>query len=374
MPRRLVVLARAFPARGGGHRRPARPVHPRRRLRPRPRRRRPLAGPRGQPAHPERRLLRARQPRDHDAHASPTGSPNSACARSTPTPGRCSTTCAPSRRAPTPGRRRADRRGAHARRLQLGLLRARVPGAADGGRARRGPRPLRARQPRLHAHHARAPAGRRHLPPRRRRVPRSRSPSAPSRCSASPGLLGAVRTGQRRARERDRHGRRRRQGRLPLRAGRSSATTSARSRSSATCRRTCRRPRAARVRARQPRLAGGEGGQRERRLRHADRPAARQEAARSRSSGAAIIDEPARLHRPAGDPPLAAPIVRARRATGDSGHAGGPPRRPAAVHPERAATASRVLPGRPDARRARRGSLVVNSSQGGGSKDTWVLQ
>ena len=35
--------------------------------------------------------------------------------------------------------------------LQLRVLRARVPRAADGRRARRGSRPLRAREPRLHA-------------------------------------------------------------------------------------------------------------------------------------------------------------------------------------------------------------------------------
>ena len=43
--------------------------------------------------------------------------------------------------------------------------------------------------------------------------------------------------------------------------------------------------------------------------------------------------------------------------------------RPYILYGERHLRAAR----RPDARRAAQGSLVVNSSQGGGSKDTWVL-
>ena len=84
VPRRLVVLARALPARGRRHRRAARPVHPRRRA---------ATSSAARDGRwmvlednlrvPERRLLRARQPRDHDPHASPTGSTTSACARST---------------------------------------------------------------------------------------------------------------------------------------------------------------------------------------------------------------------------------------------------------------------------------------------------
>ena len=56
-----------------------------------------------------------------------------------------------------PGRRRdAARRRAHARAVQLGLLRALVPGAADGRRAGRGTRPRRLRRLRLDADDARA--------------------------------------------------------------------------------------------------------------------------------------------------------------------------------------------------------------------------
>ena len=51
---------------------------------------------------------------------------------------------------------RSDLRRAHAGRRQLRLLRACVSRARDGRRARRGPRPARARQRRLHAHDRRA--------------------------------------------------------------------------------------------------------------------------------------------------------------------------------------------------------------------------
>ena len=57
-------------------------------------------------------------------------------------------------------------------RAQLGLLRALVPGAAHGHRARRGRRPAVPRRRRLHAHDAGPAARRRDLPARRRRVPR----------------------------------------------------------------------------------------------------------------------------------------------------------------------------------------------------------
>ena len=72
-------------------------------------------------------------------------------------------------------RRRPVRRGAHARHLQLGLLRALLPRPADGRRAGRGRRPRRRRRRlRLHAHDRRPAARRRDLPPHRRPVPRSR--------------------------------------------------------------------------------------------------------------------------------------------------------------------------------------------------------
>ena len=76
------------------------------------------------------------------------------------------------RAAAAPNEADPDRRRAHPRRLQLGLLRALAAGPPDGRRAGRGPRPVLPRQPRLHAHHAGRPAGGRDLPADRRRVPR----------------------------------------------------------------------------------------------------------------------------------------------------------------------------------------------------------
>ena len=83
-------------------------------------------------------------------------------------------------------RRRADRRAAHARHLQLGLLRALVPRRQARHRAGRGPRPHRQGRDRLHAHDRRAEARRRDLPPHRRRFPRSARRSARIRRSACP--------------------------------------------------------------------------------------------------------------------------------------------------------------------------------------------
>ena len=80
---------------------------------------------------------------------------------------------------------RPRHRRAHARQLQLGLLRAHVPGAGDGRRAGRRARPLRPRQRRLHADHRRAAARRRDLPAARRRLPRSAD--VPARLAARRG-------------------------------------------------------------------------------------------------------------------------------------------------------------------------------------------
>ncbi len=174
-----------------------------------------MEGARGQRAHAERDLVRAREPRRDDAaaprvvHALP-GAPGR------PLPGAA---------ADRPLAGRADRRrgGGDGRRVdagavQLRLLRACVPGAADGGRAGRGVRPGRPRRGLLHAHHARAPARARDLPADRRRL------HGPARV---PARLGARRArpdarlprGRRGDRQRGRHRRRRRQGGLPLRAG-----------------------------------------------------------------------------------------------------------------------------------------------------------
>ena len=66
-------------------------------------------------------------------------------------------------------------------------------------------------------------------------------------------------------------------------------------------------------------------------------------------------------------------IALSRHPTFVDGELRGPPRRPAAV---RAVAARRhgIVPGGLTRDALRPGSLVVNSSQGGGSKDTWVLE
>ena len=75
-------------------------------------------------------------------------------------------------------------------------------------------------------------------------------------------------------------------------------------------------------------------------------------------------ENPAQLHRPAGGLPVAACLLHGRR-TG-----GAPPGSAPFHHLWRG---DRGGAGRTDQGGLRKGSLVVNSSQGGGSKDTWVL-
>ena len=62
-------------------------------------------------------------------------------------------------------------RAAVAGHLQLGVFRARVPGARDGRAAGGGAGPAGGERPRVHAHHRRAAPGAHHLPPHRRRLP-----------------------------------------------------------------------------------------------------------------------------------------------------------------------------------------------------------
>ena len=82
---------------------------------------------------------------------------------------------------PEPGGGRAE-----PRHPQLRLLRALVPRARDGRAARRGARPARGGQSRLHAADPRQAAGRRDLPAHRRRLPRPARRSAATACSACP--------------------------------------------------------------------------------------------------------------------------------------------------------------------------------------------
>ena len=78
-----------------------------------------------------------------------------------------------------------------------------------------------------------------------------------------------------------------------------------------------------------------------------------------------IVAEPAELHRAADDRAVAAPDLRRRWPAGL-------PRRPPPFVLSGADT-TRIVPGGLTRTALRPGSLVVNSSQGGGSKDTWVL-
>ena len=177
------------------------------------------------------------------------------------------------------------------------------------------------------------------------------------------GHLQRLSRRQCRVRERARHRRRRRQGDLRLCA----ATHPLLSRRRADPR-ECRdlplpRSQGAVAHARQSRQARGQGGRRIGRLRHAGRTARDQGRARSvraRSSRRTPrTTSPSR--RSSSRPRRALPTARSSRAMSIC--------RPFILHGER----TTIAPGALTRVALKRGSLVVNSSQGGGSKDTWVL-
>ena len=123
---------------------------------------RPVRRARRQPASPERRVIHALEPQGDEADlpgavpevrrpAHRAIQPGSALDASLPGAGRAGG---------------SHDRAADARRVQLRVLRACLPRAADGHRARRRARPRRARQRRLHAHDQGAAACGRDLPPR----------------------------------------------------------------------------------------------------------------------------------------------------------------------------------------------------------------
>ena len=105
-----------------------------------------------QPARPVRRVLHAREPQDGQGEPAPPvpGSP-----RAGDRALRAGAAQDPAGAGPG-GAHRPDYRAADAGRVQLGLLRARLPGPADRSRARRGTRPAGQRRLRLHADHGRA--------------------------------------------------------------------------------------------------------------------------------------------------------------------------------------------------------------------------
>ena len=127
--------------------------------------------------------------------------------------------------------------------------------------------------------------------------------------------------------------------------------------------RICREPEALRLHAGPSGRAGGQAGRRVGRLRHHDRPAREQGRARAcRASGCWPI--PANyISQPMIELSVSPTLVDGRHRAA--------PRRPAAVRGHRPTTW--VLPGGLTRVALQAGSLVVNSSQGGGSKDTWVL-
>ena len=171
------------PARDERPARAARHLRVHRRHRHRARRCRHLLCAGGQCPHALRRLLHAGEPRDHAAAVPrPVRAPSRRAGRELS--GRAARDAQVGRAGHR--RRRADRRAAHPRDLQLGLLRALVPRRQARHRAGRGARPHRQGRDRLHAHDARPEARRRDLPPHRRRLPRSARRSARTRRSACP--------------------------------------------------------------------------------------------------------------------------------------------------------------------------------------------
>ena len=172
-----------LPARDARRPRPPRHLRLDRRHRPGPPRRRRVRRARGQPARAERRVVHARQPRGHQARLPRPVQPLQRAADRPLRPGAAGDAARAGAAEPA----RPDLRRADARRRQLRLLRARLPGARDGRPAGRGARPAGPRQHRLHADDVRAAAGRRDLPPRRRRLPRPAGVPRAIRTSASPG-------------------------------------------------------------------------------------------------------------------------------------------------------------------------------------------
>ena len=192
VPWRLDRQPLALRARRARHPPAGRRLLPRRGLRPRARRRRHVEGARGQRPHAVGHLLRAREPRRDDAPRARSSSSTTACARSTTTRSCCSPRCASVAPAAegeatvvvwTPGPH------------ELRLLRARVPRPPDGRRARRGLRPRRARRRPLHAHDARPARACTRSTGASTTTSSTRSSSAPTRCSACPGLVRAYRAG-----------------------------------------------------------------------------------------------------------------------------------------------------------------------------------
>ena len=263
-------------------------------------------------------------------------------------------------------RRRPVRRRAHARRPQRGLLRALVPRRARWASSWSRAATSCAATTRVHAHDRRASSASTSCTAASTTSTSTRCTSAPTPCSAAPGIVNAARAGQRDHRQRRR------------------ATASPTTRriypyvpamieyylgeepilaNVETFRLEDRRR--ARVGARPPRPARVQAGRRLGRLRPRDR-AARHARGRCRRCGSKVARRPAGLDRGDADRAVDRADLR-RRPDGPA------PPRPAPVRGATTARSVWVVPGGLTRVALPEGSLVVNSSQGGGSKDTWVL-
>ena len=266
-----------------------------------------------------------------------------------------------------PRRHRGPPRGrrAHPGHPQLRLLRARVPGRPDGGRTGRGPRPVGRRRTHRDAHHRGSGADRRALSPSRRRL--SRPADLPARFPAR---------------------RSRGHGRLPARVGSPSPThrapgiaddkaiysympeiidfyTGEKPLLQNVPDVALLRGRVARLRARPPRRAGRQGGPRVGRLRDARRPGGEQAGDR---------EVPAQARRTIRRTTSPSRPWRCRRCRSSPAAASRPAMSTCARSSSSRPNEIRITPGGLTRVAMKRGSLVVNSSQGGGTKDTWVME
>ena len=295
--------------------------------------------PRRQPALPVRRVVRPPEPADHQADlpAALRSLPDPSGRRLRQPPPRHARVAVPRRRGDAAGR------GPDAGAVQLRLLRAFVPGAADGRRAGRGTRSRRLGRLRVDADDEGLRARRRDLPAHGRRL--HRSGGVPVRLGA--GRARAVRRLQERTRrpgQRAGHRHRRRQSDLRLRAADREVLPGRGRHPAERAHVPVRLRRAAPARAGEPRVAGGESGQRVGRLRHARRTGVDARGAggiRPAHRGGA-----AQLHRAADAVALAGADHRRRRVPGTA-------RGSAPVHPLRR---GHLRPaGRADPRRAAAG-------------------
>ena len=165
-----------------------------------------------------------------------------------------------------------DGGGADARHVQQRLLRARLPGAADGRGTGRGPGPVRARRLCVHAHHAGPAARGRDLPPRRRRLPRPAGLPRPTRTLGCAGLLDVYRSGNITLSNAIGTGVADDKSHLPVRAEDDRVLPRREADPEQRADLPVPRRRGPELRARPPGRAGGQGGARRRRLRHAGRP------------------------------------------------------------------------------------------------------